>query len=230
MRLAVIPAGTFHMGSPGKEQGRFADEGPRHKVILTRPFFLGVFQVTQAQWRQVIGTNPSNFPGEDHPVERVAWEEAREFCRSLSAKEKRVYRLPSEAEWEFACRAGTTTPFYFGEILTDRLANYDANVTYAHSPRGTYRQHTLPVGSFPPNAFGLFDMHGNVREWCEDRFGSYARGPATDPQGPQTGADRVARGGAWYNVPGYCRSAFRRSHSPDTRDSQVGFRVCREYG
>jgi uncharacterized protein (TIGR02996 family) len=227
--LALIPAGSFLMGSPGKELGRFADEGPRHKVTLTRPFFLGVFQVTQAQWRAVMGTNPSHFPGDHHPVERVSWDEAREFCRSLSEREKRSYRLPTEAEWEYACRAGTTTPFYFGGTLSDQLANYDANVTYANSLRGTYRRRTVPVGGFPPNAWGLYDMHGNVREWCEDRFGSYGRGAVTDPQGVQTGTDRVARGGAWYNVPGYCRCAFRRSHSPDSQDSEVGFRVCREY-
>jgi uncharacterized protein (TIGR02996 family) len=229
VRFALIPAGTFLMGSPRKELGRFADEGPRHKVTLARPFYLEVFQVTQAQWRAVMGTNPSQFAGDHRPVECVSHDDCQEFCRRLSAKEERTYRLPSEAEWEYACRAGTTTPFSCGGTLTDQLANYDANCTYADGPRGVYRERTARVGSFPPNAFGLYDMHGNVREWCADWLGSYPRRHVTDPQGPPTGVDRVLRGGAWYNIPGYCRCAFRRGHAPDTRDSQVGFRLCLEY-
>ncbi len=176
MDLVYIPAGTFMMGSPDAEIQRlnqkfnsdwFNKEAPQHRVTI-QPFYMGKYQVTQAQWQAIMGNNPSNFKGDNHPVEQVSWEQCQEFCQKLSAKINQEVCLPSEAQWEYACRAGTTTPFYFGETITTDLANYNGNYTFANESKGTYRGGTTPVGSFPPNAFGLYDMHGNVWEWCQD--------------------------------------------------------------
>ena len=167
LEMVSIKGGTFLMGSPDTEKERTSSESPQHWVTLQR-FFLGKYPVTQAQWQAVMGNNPAYFKGNNRPVENVSWNDAIAFCQKLSQKTGRYYRLPSEAEWEYACRAGTTTPFYFGETITPDLANYDGNYTYASAPKGVYRQQTTDVGSFPPNAFGLYDMHGNVWEWCQD--------------------------------------------------------------
>ncbi|MEH2434535.1 MAG: SUMF1/EgtB/PvdO family nonheme iron enzyme [Nostoc sp.] len=166
LEMVQIPGGTFTMGSPEREADRYENESPQHQVKVSG-FFMGKYAVTQAQYQAVMGNNPSNFKGEKRPVEQVSWDEAVEFCEKLSQKTGNTYRLPSEAEWEYACRAGTTTPFYFGETITTDLVNYDGNYPYGSAPKGEYREQTTDVGKFPPNSFGLYDMHGNVWEWCE---------------------------------------------------------------
>src|SRR5262249_26689915 len=154
------------------EEGRSDDE-VQHRVTLTGGFFLGVHQVTQAQWQMVMGSKPSRFKGENLPVERVSWDDCQEFCKRLAERDGKRYRLPTEAEWGYACRAGTATPFPFGETISPDQANYGGYYTYGKGKEGVYRQKTTPVGSFPANAWGLFDMHGNVYEWCEDWYGPY---------------------------------------------------------
>jgi formylglycine-generating enzyme required for sulfatase activity len=227
MKLVAIPAGEFMMGSPETEKERGGDEGPQHRVKITQPFYMGAMEVTQAQWKAVMGTNPSNFQGDNLPVEQVSWDDCQEFLKKLSAKEGKTYRLPTEAEWEYACRAGTTTPFNTGETINTDQANYNGNQVYGNGKPGEYRQKTTPVGSFKPNAWGLYDMHGNVWEWCRDWYDEnyFKNSPATDPAGPENGAYRVLRGGSWYNCPGFCRSAFRFRVNPDDRRNSFGFRV-----
>jgi formylglycine-generating enzyme required for sulfatase activity len=176
--MVKIPAGSFLMGSPTSEESHFASESPQHKVTL-ETFWMSQSPITQAQWVSVMGENPSHFKGNDLPVESVSWYDAMEFCRRLSKQTGHVYTLPSEAQWEYACRAGTTTPFYFGETITPDQANYDGNYTYG-GPRGEYRQRTTPVGMFPPNDWGLYDMHGNVWEWCLDEWHSNYEGAPVD--------------------------------------------------
>lgn len=202
MRLLLIPPGRFLMGSPDTEANRSTDEGPQHEVKIAKAFYLGIYTVTQAQWRVVMGNNPSYFcaAGEgknsvegldtDHfPVERVSWEDAQQFCAALSAlpAEKaagRVYRLPTECEWEYTCRAGTTTPFHFGESLSSKQANFDGSYPYGDAEEGPYLQRTCQVGSYPGNAWGLHDMHGNVWEWCADWYTPYREGEQrSDPIG-----------------------------------------------
>ncbi len=213
MEFKLIPAGTFTMG----------DGDDAHDVTLTKPFKMGVHEVTQAQYEQVMGVNPSIFKGADNPVEKVNWDDAVEFCRKLSElpAEKEagnVYRLPTEAEWEYACRAGTTTKYSFGDDESDLedYPWYDSNSA----------DKTHPVGSKQPNAWGLYDMHGNVREWCRDRFGDYPSGSVTDPSGATSGSFRVIRGGCWYFTAEYCRSAYRGRGYPSIRNGLSGFRVC----
>jgi formylglycine-generating enzyme required for sulfatase activity len=179
LKMVAIPPGTFLMGSPEMEEGHSDDESPQHEVKVTS-FFMGKYPVTQAQWQAVaslsqikkkLTPNPSAFKGTDRPVEQVSWYDAVEFCNRLSQQTGRPYRLPSEAEWEYACRAGMTTPFHFGETITPKLANYNGNVTYGKGVKGEYREQTTPVGSFGVgNKFGLYDMHGNVSEWCADHW------------------------------------------------------------
>ena len=228
LEMVAIPGGTFLMGTEDKEIERLVKkfgweeswEKPQHEVAVP-PFFMGKYPITQAQWKAIaatakididLETNPSLFKGDELPVERVNWYEATEFCKRLSRETKREYRLPSEAEWEYACRAGTTTPFYFGETITGELANYDASETYAEEAKGEYREETTPVGQFPPNAFGLYDMHGNVWEWCADTLhDNYDGAPRDGSAWLENGDDNHSppRGGSWCYPPNCCRSAFR---------------------
>ncbi len=227
MKLVLIPAGNFTMGSPPYEASR-RDGERQHAVTLTRSFYLGSTEVTQRQWAQVMEENPSFFEGEDLPVETITWEQAVKFCRRLSAAEQHAYRLPTEAEWEYACRAGTVTPFHTGATIGFAEANFDARKTYGDGVAGEFRESTTPAGSFPPNAWGLHEMHGNVWEWCADWHGDYPRGAVVNPQGPATGTTRIVRGGCWINDPGICRSANRGDTVPVSWNFHFGFRVVRE--
>jgi formylglycine-generating enzyme required for sulfatase activity len=240
MTFRRIPAGKFRMGSPKDEPER-RDHEHLHEVEITRPFFLGVYEVTQKEYKAVTGNNPSYFVGEKHPVESVSWEDATAFCEKLSDRpeEKRlghVYRLPTEAEWEYACRAGDrreqTSPFYFHEpslTLDTTQANFDGNFPYpkGKADRGPWLQKTVPVGSYVPNAWGLYDMHGNVSEWCSDWYDSdtYKEKPRRDPSGPATGITRIVRGGSWCDAGWDCRAACRLRAEPQARTKEVGFRV-----
>jgi formylglycine-generating enzyme required for sulfatase activity len=219
MRFVLIPPGEFVTGSLNSEGAQTA-ERTQHRVRITKPFLFGVYEVTQADYQRVMGTNPSKAQGDPRrPVEQVSWNEAQDFCRRLSRDEGKVYRLPTEAEWEYACRAGTTTRYSFGdnEKLTDQ---------YAWSSQNSGKK-TQAVGRLRPNAFGLFDVHGNVWEWCADWHGerAYANFPLDDPTGPTTGSHRVYRGGGWYNSTGHAASASRGRYSSAMRSSIVGFRV-----
>jgi formylglycine-generating enzyme required for sulfatase activity len=236
LEMVVIPGGTFMMGSPNHELDRYDDEGPQHSVTVSA-FGMGKFAVTQAQWRAVaalgkveidLDPDPVSFKGPNRPVEQVSWNQAMEFCARLSQFTGREYRLPSEAEWEYACRGGTTTPFHCGETLTPDLANYDGTWAYGPGPTGIYRKETTPVGTLPANAFGLYDMHGNVWEWCLDHWHANYAGAPTDGSAwlsDEKGSSRLLRGGAWLNDPGYCRSAYRDDYNPDYADRDIGFRV-----
>ena len=222
MKFVWIPPGNFMMGSPKDEKERRADE-TQHKVTLTKGFYMGVYTVTQEQWQEVMGKNPSHFKGEKNlPVDSVSWNDCQEFIKKLREKDKKPYRLPSEAEWEFACRAGTTTPFHFGETISTDQANYNGEI----GKNGVFRQKTTPVGSFPANAFGLHDMHGNVWQWCQDWYGEYPQKDVVDPQGPEKGQIRVLRGGSWFDFPEICRSACRFWDEPGCRFDRFGLRVC----
>ena len=231
LEMVAIPGGTFLMGSPETEPGRDDDEGPQHEVTVA-PFLMGRYPVTQAQWQAVMGAgkNPSHFKGPQRPVERVTWNEAVAFCEQLSQQTGRPFRLPSEAEWEYAGRAGTSTPFHFGPTITTELANYAGTAKkYADEPKGVYREQTTDAGQFPPNAFGLYDVHGNVWEWCADSwYGNYEDAP--DDGSPRGKKDdqktKVLRGGSWFNAAGCCRAAYRNGYVAlvDRRDS-LGFRV-----
>jgi formylglycine-generating enzyme required for sulfatase activity len=226
MKFVWIAPGTFTMGSPSDEKGRGDDEIP-HKVKFTKGFYIGIHTVTQGEWLAVMGNNPSEFKGEKNlPVEQVSWDDCQEFCKKLTDKEKKAYRLPTEAEWEYTCRAGTTSPFHFGATIATDQANYNGTFTYGNGKRGVYREKTMPVGRFPTNAWGLHDMHGNVWQWCHDWHGSYPQKDVVDPQGPKTGKNRVLRGGSWGSNPIFCRSANRNFSEPGTRTEFYGFRVC----
>jgi formylglycine-generating enzyme required for sulfatase activity len=225
LQMVSIPGGTFMMGSPETEEGRDSDEGPQHQVTV-EPFYMGKYPVTQAQWEAVMGNNPSKFKGKNRPVEKVSWNEAVEFCKRLSEMMGKTYRLPSEAQWEYACRAGTTTPFYFGETITTDIANYDGNSTYAEGPKGVYRKETTEVGSFPPNAFGLYDMHGNIWEWCADSWhDSYEGAPNDGSVWEGSSGRRVLRGGSWDSFPRNARSANIGRNTSGERVGVYGFRV-----
>jgi len=237
--MVLVPSGTFMMGSPEDELDRDEDEGLQHEVTVPS-FFMGRYPITHAQWRAVaalpqverdLDLDPSRFKGENRPVETVSWYDAVEFCQRLEQLTKRPYRLPSEAEWEYACRAETQTPFYFGKTLTTELANYDGNHTYGDGPKGEYRQETTPVDHFGiANAFGLSDMHGNVREWCADHFHSNYEGAPADGSAwldkGKSDSNYVLRGGSWDYSPWFCRSAYRYYHPPDNAINYVGFRVA----
>jgi formylglycine-generating enzyme required for sulfatase activity len=242
LEMMLIPGGTFIMGSPKEEENSMDSERPQHEVTI-EPFFMGKYQVTQAQWRFVaqlpqvnreLEQDPSHFKGDNRPVEQVSWEDAVEFCDRLSQYTGRTYRLPSEAEWEYACRAGTTTPFHFGETITTDLVNYNGNYTYGNGVKGVYRKETTEVGSFGvANNFGLYDMHGNVYEWClDDWHENYTDAPADgsawfssdDKLSDKTGRT-VLRGGSWDYRARYCRSASRGRYSRDYRNRYFGFRV-----
>ena len=226
MKFVWIPPGNFMMGSPRDEKVRQEDE-IQHKVTLTKGFYMGVHVVTQEQWKEVMGNNPSHFKGEKNlPVEMVSWNDCQEFVKKLREKDKKLYRLPTEAEWEFACRAGTTTPFHFGDTISTDQANYVGEAVYSDGKKGVWRKKTTPVGNFPPNAWGLHDMHGNVWQWCQDWHGDYPQNDVVDPQGPNEGQYRVYRGGSWGDGPVNCRSAHRFGSVPGVHRSHVGCRLC----
>lgn len=236
IEMARVPAGKFLMGSPTSEKDRLKDEGPQHMVTVSS-FYMGKYEVTQLQWRAVsklpkvridLSSDPSEFKGDNLPVEQVSWDEAVEFCERLSKATSKSYRLPTEAEWEYTCRAGTTTPFHFGEMITPELVNYDGNYPYGSAGKGKSRQKTVNVGSLGGgNRFGLYDMHGNVSEWCQNEYGFYSGGIETNPKGPEPNSFRVFRGGCWGNRAALCRSAARFRNTPDARFYCIGFRVVR---
>ena len=259
-----VPAGSFLMGSPISEPNRGREEGPQHEVSLSS-FLIGRYEVTQAEWVAVMGSNPSRFQGENLPVEGVSWYEVLVYCNKRSAAEglspcyriggsvdpadwgsvptvangiwnaavcdfsAEGYRLPTEAEWERACRAGTSTATSFGDSLTSAQANFDGNLPYNSPTKGDPLKRTTPVGSYAPNAWGLYDMHGNVWEWCWDHYSSvyYGGSPKTDPRGPEGGRYRVMRGGSFSNFGYRLRSAARRDEDPHYRDADDGFRLVR---
>jgi formylglycine-generating enzyme required for sulfatase activity len=257
LELVYIPGGRFWMGSPKTEEGRDVHqlfdasltnvEGPQHKVTIPA-FYMGKYPVTQRQWRAVsllddveqhLSPSPSSFRGDDLPVEQVNWHEAVEFCQRISIRTQQQYRLPSEAEWEYACRAGTDGPFHFGETISTDQANYrgtDLEFTgqtlpgaYGKGKPGVYREKTTAVSSFPANGFGLYDMHGNVSEWCQDVWHDSYEGAPTDGRAWMAGSDqdlRVVRGGSWAFNPGLCRSAYCGIGYAVNRDYFFGFRVC----
>ena len=225
LTLMLIPAGEFMMGAPDGESESKDDERPQHRVELSQ-FLTGRYPITQAQWRVVAGydrveidlePSPSRFEGDDLPVEQVTWHDAVEFCQRLSAKTKKNYHLPSEAQWEYACRAGTTTAYHFGAQLTEEVANYDGKVGQ-----------TTPVGRYPANGWGLHDMHGSVWEWCQDHWHGDYEGAPTDGSAWTEGGNserRILRGGSWDGNPGYCRSASRLISEPGVDFKYIGFRV-----
>lgn len=227
LEMVDIPGGTFKMGSPATESGTYDRESPQHQVTVPA-FYAGKYPITQAQWQAVMGYNPSYFKGEKLPVETVSWNQAVEFCRKLSEKTGKIYRLLSEAEWEYACRAGTTTHFYFGETITTDLVNYNGNFPFGRARKGGFRQQTMDVGSFPPNSFGLYDMHGQVWEWCSDKWHGGYNGAPTDGSSWEIGTDyyRVLRGGSWYDNAVNCRAAHRDLISAGDSDRDRGFRVA----
>jgi formylglycine-generating enzyme required for sulfatase activity len=232
LEMVEIPKGEFMMGSPSSEQDRSPDEGPQHRVQVPG-FYMGKYEVTQAQYQALMGKNPSHFTGDGRlPVEQVSWLDAMDFCQKLSQKTGRTYRLPSEAEWEYACRAGTTTPFAFGETISPAIVNYNGTYPYGNAAKGEYREKTTPVGSFPANAFGLHDMHGNLWEWCLDEWvDNYNNAPANgSPRGNiksrATDKQRLLRGGSWHYGGAYgCRSANRDHDDASNRYYYIGFRL-----
>ena len=242
LTMMQIPAGTFTMGAPESEEESEDDERPQHEVEVPE-FFMGRYAVTQEQWRVVAGykqvdqeldPDPSNFKGANRPVEQVSWDETQEFCKRLSEKTGREYRLPSESEWEYACRAGTETPFHFGEMLDFTIANYNGNYTYGEGAKGEYREETTEVGTFPANRWGLHDMHGNVYEWCEDDWHSNYEGAPPDGSAwindksttqEKEEEYKLLRGGSWILNPRFCRSAYRLPDRRDHRVNHFGFRV-----
>ena len=252
--FALVPAGEFVMGSPEDEVGRFDNETP-HLVTLSA-FYLAKHEVSQKEWQDLMGTTLRQIAeengwdlygeGDDHPMYYVNWNDAVAYCNQMSQRDgltpaytirgRRVtwnknadgYRLPTEAEWEYACRAGTETPFSTGRNITARQANYDGEHPYNGNAKGRNREETTPVGSFPANPWGLFDMHGNVSEWCWDWYDDfYDTWPQTNPAGASSGSARVFRGGSWVNYGRYLRSAYRNRNYPTFQDRRVGFRVAR---
>ena len=242
--MILVPGGRFLMGSPDTELNRQPSESPQHSVTVPT-FFMGRYPITQIQWEVIsalpkvhrkLKPAPSRFKGNNRPVEQVSWHDAVEFCdrlsqlveSRLSRKTGRTYRLPTEAEWEYACRAGTTTPFHLGETITSDLANYDGTRTHGQGSKGINRAKTTEVGSFPPNPFGLCDMHGNVWEWCLDHWHDHYEGAPTDGSAwlkEDKNASRVSRGGSWGYYLQDCRSAYRSRNNPDFRYDFNGFRV-----
>jgi len=222
MKMVLIRPGKFMMGSPYSGHGWGKEADPQHEVTISKPFYMGVTEVTQAQYEAVMGTNPSNFKGAANPVDGISWNDATDFCKKISEKTRQAVRLPTEAEWEYACRAGTESAFSFGDDPS-ALGDY---AWWGGNSDGT----THPVGQKKPNAWGLYDMHGNVWEWCADWYGEYPAGPATDPFGPATGSGlRVLRGGA-YGCGGDTypfRCACRYYLDPAFRHGLSGFRCAR---
>jgi formylglycine-generating enzyme required for sulfatase activity len=229
MSFKLIQPGTFTMGSPADEPGRDGNE-TQYDVTLTNAFYMQTTEVTQKQWRDVMGTSPSYFTacGDDCPVEQVSWDDITGpggFLEKMNQRGEGTYRLPTEAEWEYAARADTITPFYTGACLSTDQANYDGNYPQTGCPSGVYRAKTIAVGSLAPNAWGLYDMSGNVWEWCQDWYGTYPTGSVTNPAGTPTGSHRVLRGGSWSNNALSCRSAARNFASPSLRSFSLGFRL-----
>lgn len=231
IELVYIPAGHSMMGSPKTEQEAAAglrrewvEDEVQHQVTISQGFYMGKYEVTQAQWQKLMGNNPSYFQnaGMDAPVEQVSWDDCQEFCRKAGSG----LRLPTEAEWEYACRAGTTTAFHYGDSLDATMANFNGNYPYGRGVKGAYRETTMPVGQFKPNAWGLYDMHGNVWEWCQDWYGPYPTGAITDSKGPGSERHRVVRGGGWATIASGCRSATRSYHAPGGCGRGLGLRVC----
>jgi len=241
LRMIVIPAGSFLMGAPETEAESSNNERPQHEVHLPA-FCMGKYPITQAQWRSVASMpkikqdmkeDPSRFKGSNRPVEKVSWFEAVEFCDRLSVHTGKKYRLPSEVEWEYACRAGTTTPFHYGETITPEIVNYNGDYPYGEAPKGEYRKKTTPVGKFLANAFGLYHMHGNVLEWCEDDWHDNYEGAPTDGRAwidndnrsQEENVRKLLRGGSWCSFAWVCRSAFRYLSDARFQDDDFGFRV-----
>lgn len=225
MEMIWCPHGSFMMGSPTTEEGR-ADNESQHRVRLTKGFWLGKYPVTQKQWESVMGNNPSHFKGEDLPVEEVSWNDCQKFIAKVNASLDFSARLPTEAEWEYACRAGTTTAYFWGNALNGDKANCDGNKPMGTKAKGRYLKKTTPVGRYAPNPWGIYDMHGNVWEWCSDWHGYYPIRSVTDPTGPTSGDGRVLRGGSWYGDARYCRSAYRYRCDPSCCYFYCGFRLC----
>ena len=232
MTFVLIPAGEFHMGSPKSEKKRAADEWPLHHVKISKSFYMGKYEVTQAQYKAILGKlhKKCKFEGDYLPVENINWNNAYICLRELSIKKRMKFRLPTEAEWEYACRAGTTTPFNTGETISAEQANYDSRYIYGNGVSGGYMGMTTPVGSFPPNAFGLYDMNGNVWEWCSDFYDKeyYRHSKAVDPKGPASGKTRVIRGGSWNHNPNKLRSADRNRRMYGADKRYLGFRAVLE--
>ncbi len=229
-RLRWIPPGRFLMGSPEDEPERSDNEGPQHEVTLSRGYWLFDTACPQALWRAVMDKNPSHFKDDARlPVDSVGWQDVQGFLSRINARAPGLdLSLPTEAQWEHACRAGTATPFSFGATITPEQVNYDGNFPYAGGAKGLYRKRTVPVGSLPPNPWGLHEMHGNVWEWCADGKRDYTAQPETDPRGPESAdAERVLRGGSWNYDARYARAAFRLRFHPDDRYGSIGFRCAR---
>jgi formylglycine-generating enzyme required for sulfatase activity len=232
MTFVLVPPGKFRMGSPPDEEGRDEDES-LHEVTLTEPFDLGKTEVTQAQYQALGVDNPSKFKGADRPVEMLSWEEASAWAEKLTKRlgDKHLYRLPTEAEWEYSCRGGRSSsqPFGIGDgrTLSSTQANFDGKYPYGGADKGKYLEATRAVASYPANALGLYDMHGNVWEWCQDWYGEYLRGSVIDPTGPTEGSHRVFRGGSWGGSGWICRAADRGRFGPGGRHDYPGFRLAR---
>ena len=220
IELILVPAGEFDMGSRYPEEARENDEGPVRRITISSPFYIGRYEITHAQWKAVMGYSRTHFNRLDLPVDGIHWSNAVEFCRKLSERQLETFRLPTEAEWEYACRAGSSTAYSFGGNAS-LLAQY---AWFYHNSK----QKTHPVGQKEPNAFGLHDMHGNVWEWCSDWYDAYPDDATVDPTGPSNGSARILRGGSWFCTPGPCRSANRGWNMPETRDDDVGFRIVLE--
>jgi formylglycine-generating enzyme required for sulfatase activity len=249
MKLTLVPAGKFTMGSPRTELARGEDE-TEHPVEITRPYYMAVYLVTQEEYAKIMEKNPSWFSRTGwarqkvqdldtrrFPVENVSWRDAQQFCARLTELDNkngtpRQYRLPSEADWEYACRKASASkpPFCFGATLSSEQANFDGHFPYGGADKGTYLARPCPVGSYNPNKLGLYDMHGNIWQWCQDWYGKdyYAKSPSKDPQGPDRGTTRVLRGGCWCYNGQECRAAYRGNEAPSFQDGTIGFRVvCR---
>ena len=227
LEIVYIPEGSFIMGSPIEKAARNSCEGPQHKVTL-QPFYMSKYPITQEQYEVIMGNNPSRFIGEKRPVEKVSWQDATKFCQRLSRKMGRDYRLPRESQWEYACRAGTTTPFNFGKTITPELVNYNGKYPYGNAPKGKYRQQTTDVGIFPPNAFGLYDMYGNVWEWCAEEWDDNYDGASRDGNVRLNRSQELPllRGGSWFSSSNACRSTYRLNIGRrDIHSFNIGFRV-----
>jgi len=251
IRFVLIPPGTFMMGSrdsaaevarrcamPNAAAGWFLDEHPRHKVTLTKAFYMSIHEVSNGSHEVLYPPKPKPKPKKGQkppppppvkdpkdPATKISWSNANKFCKDLSGREKQQYSLPTEAQWEYACRAGTETPFSFGEAASTDKANYHGDYIYGEGgKKGKNREKPAPVGSMPPNAWGLYEMHGNLSEWCSTRYEKYGGEAVTDPKGPEKGNEYVLRGGSWRSYPGACRSAFRHKMGGGGAEA-IGFRV-----